>query len=75
MAGYKKVRDAINEHNLSWNEIDRILLNEEAYEEFHESGASSSNYATNDEPAVRHTSGQEKIVYIDSKGYLSEIEL
>jgi len=73
--GYQKVRDAIQENGLNWNEIDRILLNEDAYEEFHETNAGSSNYATTDEPAVRHTSGQEKIVYIDSKGYLSEIEL
>ena len=72
---YSKVTDAIQEHGLDWNEIDRILLNEEAYEEFHETNAESSNYATSDVPAVRHTTGQEKIVYIDSKGYLSEIEL
>jgi hypothetical protein len=50
-------------------------LNEEAYEQFHETNAESSNYATSDVPAVRHTTGQEKIVYIDNKGYLSEIEL
>jgi len=72
---YSKVTDAIQEHGLSWNEIDRILLNEEAYKEFHERDARSSNYATTDAPAVRHTTGQEKIVYIDNKGYLSEIEL
>jgi hypothetical protein len=73
--GYEKVTEAIQEHGLSWNEIDRILLNEEAYEEFHETGAESSNYATTDTPAVRHTTGQEKIVYIDNKGYLNEIKL
>lgn len=72
---YDHVRDAIQEHGLDWSEIDRILLNEGAYEAFHEQDASSSNYATTDEPAVRHTEGQEKIVYIDNKGYLQEIEL
>jgi len=72
---YSKVKKAIQDHDLDWNEIDRILLNEEAYEEFHETNAESSNYATTDAPAVRHTEGQEKIVYIDNKGYLQEIKL
>lgn len=72
---YSKVTDAIDEHNLSWNEIDRIILNEPAYEEFQDMDATSANYATTDKPAVRRTTGQEKIVYIDSNGYLQEIEL
>lgn len=72
---YDRVVDAINEHDLSWNDIDRILLNEQAYNEFCERNARSSNYATTDVPAVRETTGQEKIVYIGPDGRLNEILL
>lgn len=73
---YSKVTDAIQDHGLSWNEIDRILLNEDAYEEFHEQyDAETTNWKTVNAPAIRETTEQEKIVYVDSSGYLQEIEL
>lgn len=72
---YSDVTDVLEQKGISWNDIDRIFLNEDAYDEFHEMDVESSNYSTNNVPAVRHTTGQEKIVYIDNKGYLQETEL
>lgn len=74
---YDKVITALHENNLSWNDVDRILLNEDTYDEFQEraSNKAKANYATTDAPAVRPTSGTEKIVYVDQHGYLQEIEL
>lgn len=76
MSDYQNVIDKIQQHNLSWNEIDRILLNPDTYEQFRQrSSFDSSNYATNDKPAVRETEGQEKIVYVSEGGSLVSIEL
>jgi len=76
MSDYQNVIDTIQKHNLSWNEIDRILLNPDTYEQFKQrSSFDSSNYATNDKPAVRETTGQEKIVYVSEGGSLVNIEL
>lgn len=76
MSDYQNVIDTIQQHNLSWNEIDRILLNPDTYEQFKQRASfDSSNYATNDKPAVRETTGQEKIVYVSEGGSLVNIEL
>lgn len=76
MTAYQKVIDKIQENNLSWNEIDRILLNPDTYEEF-KSRASfeTSNYSTDDKPAVRETDGQECIKYVSENGMMVTIEL
>lgn len=66
---YTKLREAIQENNLSWSEIDRILLNPENYREVQKNASFElSNYATNNSPAVRQTDGQEKLVYVAENG-------
>ena len=76
MTDYQKVIDKIQENNLSWNEIDRILLNPDTYEQFRErSSFDTSNYATTDAPAVREVEGQECIKYVAENGMMVTIEL
>jgi len=73
---YSRVIDALQEHELSWGDIDRIELNEETYNEFRErSSKPRSNYSTTDAPAVRETHGVEQIVYTNNAGVLETIEL
>ena len=73
---YSRVIDALQEHELSWGDIDRIELNEKTYNEFQErSSKPQSNYSTTDAPAVRETRGVEQIVYINNAGVLETIEL
>ena len=67
--GYKKLQDAIQDNNLSWSEIDRILLNPENYKKLQESASFDlANYKTNNSPAIRETTGQEKIIYVSASG-------
>lgn len=75
--GYEEVHDKMAENDLSWDEIDRILLNEEKYEEFQSRSSSNrqANYETNDAPAVRRTEKREMIVYVNEYGYTVQIEL
>lgn len=76
MSNYQNVIDALQTHNLSWNELDRIELNPETYEEFQERASfPTSNYATDDSPAVRETVKEEKLVYVSEGGSLVTIEL
>lgn len=76
MSKYQRVIDKLQENNLSWKEVDRILLNEDTYDEFQErSSFDMSNYATSDAPAVRVTKGQEKIVHVAPNGMEVTIEL
>ena len=76
MTDYQRVVDKIQENNLSWNEIDRILLNPDTYEQFKERASfDTSNYATSDKPAVRETQGQECIKYVSEGGMMVTIEL
>ena len=73
---YQRVVDKIQENDLSWNDIDRILLNPDTYEEF-QSRASfeTSTYQTNDAPAVRETTKQEQIIYVAENGMQVTINL
>lgn len=76
MTDYQKVIDKLQENNLRWNDVDRILLNPDTYEEFKaRSSFESSNYATTDAPAVRETTGQECIKYVAENGMMVTIEL
>ena len=76
MTDYQNVIDAIEKHNLSWKDIDRIELNPDTYEDFQaRANFKTSNYATNDSPAVRETQKQEKIVYVSDGGSLVTVEL
>jgi hypothetical protein len=74
--GYNKVRDAIQENNLSWKEIDRILLNPDSYEELQEKASFDvSDHYTSDAPAIRQTDGREEIVYVSENGIEVTIEV
>lgn len=76
MSDYQNIIDTIQEHNLSWSDIDRIELSPETYEEFEERASfDTSNYATNEMPAVRKTVKQEKLVYVSAGGSLVSVEL
>ena len=76
MTKYQKVIDAIKENDLSWKDIDRIQLNPDTYEQFTERASfNTSNYATNDAPAVRKTSGQECIKYVANNGIMVTVVL
>ncbi len=76
MTAYQKVIDTIQENNLSWKDIDRIHLNPDTYEQFKERASfKTSNYATNDAPAVRETNGQECIKYVANNGIMVTVVL
>lgn len=76
MGDYDRVIDKLQEHNLSWREIDRILLNEDTYEELQRRASFDvTDHYTADTPAVRETTGQEKIVYVNKQGMEIIIEL
>lgn len=73
---YDKVRQAIQDNDLSWTEIDRILLNPDTYEELRQTASFElSDHATSNAPAVRETDGQEKIVYVSRNGIEVTIEV
>jgi len=73
---YENVIDAINEHSLSWDEIDRILLNPDTYEEMQERASFViADHYTSDKPAVREVDGRERIVYVSKSGVEVSIEL
>jgi hypothetical protein len=78
MGDYQRVLDALEEHDLSWRDVDRICLNEDTHMEFYErSGGDmpSSNYSTSDAPAIRVTNGAEKVVWVDENGIQQEVKL
>jgi hypothetical protein len=73
---YDEIINVIQEYDLSWDEIDRIELNEKAFQQFSErTSFNTSNFTTSDKPAVRQTNGKEKIVYTQESGFLAEIIL
>jgi len=73
---YQQVLDALDTHNIEWNDIDRIHLREASHNEFRERASmGTSNYSTDERPAVRRTNGVEKIFFTDSTGEMREIEL
>jgi hypothetical protein len=73
---YDKLRDTIQQNNLSWTEIDRILLNPEHYEQLQDSASFDvSDHYTSDAPAVREVDGQEKLIYVSETGIEVTVEL
>lgn len=67
---YSRVIEVINENGLSWREIDRIELRDDAYDEFKQRASfDPSNYSTTDKPAVRKTSGEERVIYVNKDGH------
>lgn len=76
MTDYTRVIEKLNEHGLRWNDVDRILLNPDTYQDFKERASfTTSTYETNNAPAVRETTGQEAIVYVSNNGIEVTIEL
>jgi hypothetical protein len=66
---YQNVVDKIQENNLSWNDIDRILLNPDTYKEFQERASfDTTDHYTGNAPAVRETDGKEQIIYVSPNG-------
>jgi len=65
------------EHDLDWEDIDRIELSKETYAEFKERAGDkvTSNYSTNDAPAVRETQKEEKLVYVAPNGIMVTVSL
>lgn len=74
---YNRVLEAMVEHDLDWNDVDRIELKEETYAEFTERAGDkvTSNYATNNAPAVRETQKEEKLVYVAPNGIMVTVPL
>lgn len=73
---YQRVIDKIQANDLAWDDIDRILLNSDTFAEFEERASFDvSDHYTNNKPAVRISSGQEKIVYVSKNGIEVTIEL
>lgn len=76
MSDYQRVIDAIQDNSLSWQDIERIELDATTYDDFVErSSFETSNHSTSAHPAVRETTGQEKIVYVTDGGIEVTIEL
>lgn len=77
MSDYQRVIDKLQQNNLSWTDVDQILLHEDTYEEFQKraSDKTQANYATSDAPAVRPTKKDEKIVYVNKQGIEVTIKL
>lgn len=73
---YQKVIDAMNAHDLSWRQIDRIHLQQETYDDFHDRWSQeTANYKTDDTAAVRLTTGDEAIYHVTPDGRMNEIKL
>lgn len=73
---YDKVRDAIQSNDLSWSEIDQILLSPDNYDELQRRASfDTSDHSTRLAPAVRETAGQEKIIYVTENGIEVTIEI
>ena len=69
MSNYQNVIDKIQENNLSWTDIDRILLNPETFQEFEERASFDvSDHYTSNAPAIRETDGEEQIIYVSKGG-------
>lgn len=69
MSDYQDVVDKIQENNLSWSDIDRILLNPETYEELQNRASfDAADHYTSNRPAVRETGGEEEIIYVAENG-------
>lgn len=76
MSDYDAVIDALDEHDLSWGDVDRIHLNPPEYQEFHDRASfNPANHATTDKPSVRVTTKEPKLIYVDEYGYEVEIGL
>lgn len=73
---YRDVIEAIQRNGLDWEDIDRIHLNRDTYDEFQDRASfDMSNYATTEKPAVRLTRGQEEIIYVDDNGIPKTLSL
>lgn len=72
---YQTVIDALQEHNLSWSDVDRIHLTEDEHEEFRERASfKTANHSTTNRPAVR-VAQESALFYVDRAGEMHEIEL
>jgi hypothetical protein len=76
VAGYDDVLNTIQQNGLSWNEIDRILLNPDTYAEMQSRASFDiADHYTSNNPAVRETDGEEKLVYVSKTGVELEVSI
>lgn len=77
MSKYDRVLDVLTEHDLSFMDMDRIVVDPETYDDLQERVENGliSNYSTVRAPAVRVTTGQEYLLYVDEDGQEVKIEL
>lgn len=84
MTSYSRVNELCANVGIAPTDLDRILVSQETYDEWQEKMPSTegetllenaSDYETVAGPAVRVTSGQEKIVYVDDGGIEHEYDL
>jgi len=74
MSEYDAVIRTFRQLGLAWQELDRIELHDETYDEF----CSRSNFSVgraDSGPVVRVTNGPEQIVYTDENGELVEVSI
>lgn len=79
MTSFHDIVQACGEEGIAVSEVDRVLVSAETYSTFQDEletrDVETSNYQTIDGPAVRETTGEEKLVYIDESGREREITL
>lgn len=79
-AVYTDVLATAHDHGVNVSDIDTILVNEETYEQFRskveaESSVEVADYSTAATPAIRKTTGPERIVYVTESGEKREVEI
>lgn len=70
MTEYSDIIEVCDTENIDLRDIDRLLLNDAELD-----NVTSSDYATKNVPAVRETTGDEKLIYVDENGYEKVINL
>lgn len=77
MSKYDRVLDVLEEHDLSFMDMDRIVVDPETYEDLQQRVENGliSNYSTVRAPAVRVTTKNEYLLYVDEDGQEVKINL
>lgn len=80
MMEFHDIVAACREAGIEPQDLDRVLLSRESYEELREKPPetqtmNTSDHKTLDGPSIRVTDGDERLVYVNEKGYEVVIEL
>jgi hypothetical protein len=75
--GYDRVLNALDELDVSFMELDRIVVDADTYDDLQQriDGGNISNYSTVSAPAIRVTMGDEYLLYVDEHGQEKKVEL